>query len=176
MGGTLAIAGFVDGSANLVQNGESVVLLSDGILQIASLVIDGGSLQGIGQVRGNVQNNGGSVAPGSSPGLLRISGDFSQSDTGTLAMELAGTGDGSFDQLQVGGAASLDGTLVIDPIEPYDGTARVGDEFVLIAADGPVSGDFATVTTDPDYAYDTTVASNRFSHQHHSGTRTIASC
>jgi hypothetical protein len=56
--------------------------------------------------------NQGVVSPGSPVGVLTVTGAFSQSGVGVLALDLAGTTPGSgHDQLVVGGGSSLGGTL-----------------------------------------------------------------
>lgn len=100
------------------------------------------TLDGTGTVDGNVVNNG-FVGPGNSPGTLRIDGDYTQSESGELTIELAGVNEGEFDVLSVMGAASLDGALRIE----------LADGFVPTEEDGPftimefasVSGQFDSV-------------------------------
>jgi hypothetical protein len=61
--------------------------------------------------RGNVINNG-NFNPGTSPGILNISGNYSQTALANLNIDLAGLTVGSeFDRLAVNGAAQLDGAL-----------------------------------------------------------------
>jgi hypothetical protein len=70
-------------------------------------------LSGVQTINGNL-NSGGRVAPGSSPGILTINGDYDQTNTGVLEIEVAGTSPGTqHDQLVVTGTAALDGTLEI---------------------------------------------------------------
>jgi len=38
--------------------------------------VDGDLLPGIGTVHGNVNDNAASIAPGTSPGIIAISGDY----------------------------------------------------------------------------------------------------
>src|SRR3954466_3725215 len=75
--------------------------------------LQGGTLKGTGTLGGPVNNTGGTVAPGASPGLLTISGSYTQGPGGTLQEEITGTALSAFDRLAVGGAVSLDGTLAI---------------------------------------------------------------
>jgi hypothetical protein len=49
------------------------------------------------------------VHPGESPGILTINGNFSQSSSGILDIELAGLSN--YSALAVAGSASLDGML-----------------------------------------------------------------
>ena len=61
-----------------------------------------------------LNNTGGTVAAGASPGTLTINGDYTQGPGGTLQEEIAGTTPGTqFDQLVVTGDVTLDGTLAI---------------------------------------------------------------
>ena len=74
-------------------------------------------------------------------GTLTITGAYSQSSGGTLTVEIGGATAGTFDQLHVGGAASLAGTLNINEIVPF--TAAGGQSFQVMSF-GSKSGDFAT--------------------------------
>jgi hypothetical protein len=76
----------------------------------------GGTLTGNGTINGLVIRNNGLVGPGTSPGILTINGDYIQSETGTLEIEVFGTEVGTeYDQLVVTGTATLGGTLYIAP-------------------------------------------------------------
>jgi hypothetical protein len=66
-----------------------------------------GTLYGIGTIDGSVVNNG-TVRPGYSPGTITITGDFTQTSTGSLVMEIL---DHDYDVLSVTGTVTLDGTL-----------------------------------------------------------------
>ncbi|NBV48045.1 MAG: hypothetical protein EBR95_03115 [Verrucomicrobia bacterium] len=74
-------------------------------------------LKGSGTINGSLQQTGGVVAPGNSPGILTIGGNYSIS-AGSLQVEidgLAGAGVASgHDQLRVGGTITLSGTSVLD--------------------------------------------------------------
>lgn len=136
--GTLSLSG-------LTQNG-GVTLLNGGTLAGSSSPLNfyGGMLQGAGIVNGNVANIGGVVAPGNSPGMLRIAGNYTQGPTGTLDIELGGVVSGTqYDLLDVTGAASLSGTLnvsLIDSFTPISGTV------FRILNFNTRSGDFITTT------------------------------
>lgn len=110
--------------------------------------LQGGTLRGSGIVAANVTNSGGTMAPGLSPGSLTVGGDYSQGTGGRLAIELAGAAAGTgYDQLAVGGTATLGGTLAITT----PGFApTTGQQFKVIDAPSPpaeptVGGTFATV-------------------------------
>ncbi len=94
----------------------------DGAMQInndlntggGSIVVLGGSVGGGGAIGGDLNNSGGTVAPGNSPGILTVNGDYTQGADGTLAIQLAGLTLGvEYDQLKVLGGATLDGTLAV---------------------------------------------------------------
>lgn len=79
-----------------------------------TVAMTGGFLQGDGTVDANVNNTGGTVAPGESAGLLTIAGSYTQSSGGTLAIEIAGITAGTqYDRLAVTGTASLNGSLSV---------------------------------------------------------------
>jgi hypothetical protein len=102
-----------------------------------AVAVTGGVLAGSGTLTGNVANTGGTVKPA---GRLTISGSYAQSAAGTLEIDLASTG---FDQLAVGGAASLDGTLSLVRAPAF--VPRSGTKFLVLPATAR-TGTFATLT------------------------------
>ena len=79
----------------------------------------GGRLSGAGTLTANVINNG-TVSPGDSPGVLAISGNYSQGPAGTLNLEIGGTTAGSqYDQLNVSASATFAGTLNVNLINGF---------------------------------------------------------
>ena len=105
------------------------------------LDIQGGILTGSGTILNNVRN-GGALNTGQSPGKLSITGTYTQTATGVLNIEVAGLVAGSeHDQLAVGGATSLAGTLNATTIAPYDPNDT--DVFTVMTYPS-VSGDFTT--------------------------------
>jgi hypothetical protein len=108
-----------------------------------SVALQGGTLSGNGTVSGLVVNSGGTVAPGASPGLLTITGDYTQGAGGTLAQEITGTAVSAFDRLSVSGTATLDGTLAIDS---SSFTPLPTDTFKIVSGATTRTGTFATLT------------------------------
>jgi T5SS/PEP-CTERM-associated repeat protein len=106
-------------------------------------ILSDGRLEGSGGVTGNV-TNGGVVAPGTSPGAVNITGNYTQSSAGALGIELAGTGPNQFDTLNVSATAALAGTLNVTLIGGFSPTA--GDFFPFLNA-GTRTGTFNTVNT-----------------------------
>jgi hypothetical protein len=85
----------------------------------------------------------GSMSPGNSPGLFTINGNYTQSSSGHLLIELAGLLAGTqYDVLDVHGSATLAGFLDVGLFGGFDPTA---DSFfdVLLADD--LSGTFDTL-------------------------------
>ncbi|MGA2867268.1 MAG: hypothetical protein ABSF95_22555, partial [Verrucomicrobiota bacterium] len=91
----------------------------------------GGTLAGNGVVAASVINSG-VVRIGTSPGILSISGDYTQTDQGALRLQLAGTAPGTgFDQLAVSGAATLGGALDVALTNGFQ--ANNNDTFLVLA-------------------------------------------
>ena len=91
----------------------------------------GGTLEVI-NIAGDLTNTGGTLAPGASPGLLTVNGDYTQSAGGLLEIELGGLLRGTeYDVLDVNGNLTLDGALNVvwfedlgfDPSSLLAGTA-----------------------------------------------------
>ena len=100
---------------------------------------------GLGTIGGNVVNSGtlspGINSPGLSTGPLKIAGNFTQTSTGTLVIQLASAT--SFDQLLVTGTAALAGTLQVDALNGFN---PLGLSFPVVIASGGVSGTFSTLS------------------------------
>lgn len=130
----------------IVVNGNATVaegtLAVNGTLTAQDVIVQLGAwLKGSGAVLANVINNGG-LAPGNSPGTLTIGGDFAQTESGLLQIEVGS--QSNFDRLVVGGNASLAGTLEVASFEGYDGF-RYGQQYAFLQA-GSISGQFDTIT------------------------------
>ena len=144
-GGTLAV------STNYDQTAGSTALLNS-TMSGGNLNIQGGTLAGTGAVNASV-TNAGQVIPGGTgaAGLLTINGNYMQTATGSLDIELGGTTAGSqYDQLAVSGTASLGGQLNVSLINSFQ----------------PVLGNAFQVVTFTSYAgnfgfYNGTVLGNR---------------
>jgi hypothetical protein len=82
----------------------------------------GSSLRGTGTLNVGTATftNGGTVAPGASPGTLLIVGNFTQSPAGTLDVELGGLTRGvTYDLFDVTGTANLAGTLRVTNVNGF---------------------------------------------------------
>jgi hypothetical protein len=113
------------------QTAGQTILNGGNIFTSSGLNIQGGTLKGSGTITGNVFN-GGTVAPGASPGTLTIAGNYSQTAAGTLAVEINGLTAGTqYDQLVVNGTVALAGGLTVSS----GFTPSQGDGFQIIAND-----------------------------------------
>ena len=174
---TVAFTGLITGTGSLIQAGSGTLLLNtnnsafagsatvaNGTLEVGDaadpgailggnvMVNNAGLLRGHGTIGGNL-TNAGNVYPGGSIGVMTVAGNYTQTSAGTLTIEItpavaAGAGAG-YDQLKVGGTASLAGTLNIvdDP-----GTYVVGSRYAILTSTGPRSGTFATLDYNPAFA------------------------
>ena len=165
-GGTPGVyTGAITGSGSLTSSGELTldgaatlpggVTVAGGMLTVGdaqhaaatlngAVAVDAGAtLRGHGTVVGNVVNAG-AVSPGGSIGVLTVAGNYTQAPTGTLNIEVtpATTAGVGYDQLQVGGQASLAGALAV---QVDSGNYVPGARYDLVHAAGGVSGRFASV-------------------------------
>ncbi|WP_312427749.1 autotransporter domain-containing protein [Achromobacter sp.] len=97
-----------------------------------------GTLRGHGSIGGNVTNDG-IVRPGGSIGTLTVLGNYTQSPTGTLFIDVSPT---AASQLKVGGTATLAGAL---NVLYGPGTYSASSYRIVDAAN--VTGRFASVTS-----------------------------
>jgi len=147
-GATLDVAGgTVTGALSIDVQG--LLKMSGGVLNAASVgTVPGGTLSGTGTVNAPVVN-GGTVSVGASPGALIINGNYTQTPTGILDIELGGTTQGvNYDLLQITGTAALNGTLNVALFGGFVGAA--GNVFDVLTY-ASRSGDFATVNFPAGY-------------------------
>lgn len=81
-----------------------------------TIVRPNGALAGLGTLVGPVVNQG-VVTPGTSPGTLIINGNFTQTRTGELEIEIASATN--YDQLLVAGDIALAGTLSVSLLDNF---------------------------------------------------------
>jgi autotransporter-associated beta strand protein/T5SS/PEP-CTERM-associated repeat protein len=150
---------FVAGPANV----QAGALLVDGNFTAGGglTVSPGALLGGNGFIFGTVVNNG-TTSPGKSPGTLTIKGDFTQSGSGALRIEIGGRKAGQFDLLQVGGHASLDGTLQLVRLNNFH--LKRGDRIIFLTASQGVDGEFAHVSN--PFTSDTILEPTMVYHDH----------
>ncbi len=134
---------FIPGGTGVYTQTGGTTILSSGTLGTAGnqIEIQGGTLSGPGTVNANV-TNAGEVDLGSSPGLLAVTGNYTQTSAGTLALKVGGAAAGTlFDQVNVTGTAALDGTLNVSLINGFGPSAGESFDVLNFASS---SGSFAT--------------------------------
>jgi hypothetical protein len=134
--GTTFMVGPIGAHTYTQTTGETTV---EGTLKAGTVDLLGGILKGSGTVIGTI-NNSGAINPGSSPGVLHITGDYNQS--GVLRIEIADVS--LFDQLDITGQAQLliGSTLDIDPLGTF--VPQVGQTFRILSA-ASRSGTFTNI-------------------------------
>ncbi len=138
-GGTLIVNHFDPSGGTFNWTGGSLVVNGDyqGDRNVAALA----TLSGTGEVQGNL-TNAGLVTPGLSPGILTVTGDFTQSSAGETLFEIGGLTPGSqYDVLNVGGAVSLDGLISVALIDSFN--PQFGDSFSVLSFDSFTDNGFA---------------------------------
>lgn len=139
IGGTFVTPGTLDVDGSLA--------LRAGVLDVSTLALDprasftfaGGTLRAT-TIEGSLVS-GGTLAPGHSPGRTTVIGNYTQTATGRLEIELAGTND--FDVLDVRGVAALNGTLAIKLLDGF--VPEVGAVFEFLTAADGIQGSFSVV-------------------------------
>jgi len=116
--------------------------LNGGALQASAFTFNGGVLEGVGMVTGML-TSGAQVRPGLSPGILNLSGRYTQRPEGSLQVEIGGLEAGTnFDRFAIAGQAVLDGTLEVTLINGF--VPSIGDQFRVMSF-GSRMGDFSAI-------------------------------
>jgi T5SS/PEP-CTERM-associated repeat protein len=141
-GGTVTVGGELKiwdtGTVDLAGGTLNTTTLSN----LGTFNFSGGTLS-VDQFIGDLVNNGGTLAPGDSPGTTNITGNYSQSIDSVYAVEMGGKGLGQFDVLNVAGTATLAGTLNATLFNLGGGVFNpgLGDSFDILLAE-VISGEF----------------------------------
>ncbi|MFO1496000.1 MAG: hypothetical protein U1F26_15225 [Lysobacterales bacterium] len=138
--------------AGLTQSTGQTVIAAGASLESPLVTLTGGTLSGSGQIIGDLNNTGGTVRP-QLPGVLSLSGNYTQGAGATLEIEVGGTSPGiNSDQLSVGGAVTSGGTLTVVDLGV---TLTPPASVPLVHAMGGVSGSYASTTVPfPGYGID----------------------
>jgi len=142
-GGSLLIHNtlFVTQGPVILVDGSSITL--DGNLSVSQLqMLFGSLLNGNGSIIGDLVNAG-LVSPGNSPGQIHVTGNYTQTPTGTLRIEIGGRDLSQHDLLSVAGTANLDGTLQLVRLNNFKLKRHQAVSF--LTAEGGVTGRFAMV-------------------------------
>ena len=142
--GTIHVPADRDATAYLAgtftQTAGTLALDGDLVVDGGTVRVEGGAITGTGTLDGDLYNAG-TVAPGDSPGILTVTGDYVQAPAGTLSVEIASLDPGDIDLLRVGGAAQIAGILKVQA----SGYVPVLDDLVTLIEAGAVSGSFSTI-------------------------------
>jgi fibronectin-binding autotransporter adhesin len=120
---------------------NSGTLVVNGSILSPTTVQTGGTLRGIGTLH-NLINNG-LVAPGNSIGTMTVMGNYTQSSSGTLGVEINSAGQSSV--LNVSGTATLAGSVLVT-VDP--GTYPTTATYTFLNA-ATVSGTFSNLAFSP---------------------------
>ncbi len=150
--------GQLTGDLNLTKLGPGTLTLTGDNSHAGSTTIDGGTLKVDGSILGNVHvnaggtlsgsgtifglidNAGGTVSPGASPGTLHVGGDYTQSASGRLMLEIAGPIAGTdYDVLDVTGSIMLLGTVDVELVNGYVPTGEMQFDLLKFAGTLDVS-------------------------------------
>jgi hypothetical protein len=126
------------------QTAGSTTVDGGAVLGGTLLGIGGGTLAGTGTIEAAVVN-GGITSPGGSPGTLSLGPgeNYQQNASGMLRIELGGHNPGTqYDQLVVGGNASLAGTMELVLINGF--VPQPGDQFRILTC-GSQTGQFSQI-------------------------------
>lgn len=126
-----------------------------------NLVINtGGVFSNTGTMNGNTiitgtLPNSGNIAPGNSPGIITINGDYTAASSASHTMEIAGTTPAQYDRINISGNAFLNGTLNVSLI---NGFVPSGVHDIIIISASSITGTFSSVTIPSGYSlvYNTT--------------------
>jgi parallel beta-helix repeat protein len=137
------IAANSPGLTTRVRQVDGTVQIDGALASFRDYRLEGGTLFGSGTLPTNLEQSGGILAPGSSPGCMEIDGNYNLEAAGTLQIEIDGpTVCTQYDQLQVDGNVTLAGTLnvVLDPTY----SPAIGQKFLILENDlaDPISGQF----------------------------------
>jgi len=122
--GTLTLSGNNTYSGGTVLNAGTLVVASPRALGLGNVVVNGGVLR-------------------ADPQPISVQGNYTQHAGGTLQLSLAGSAPGQYDFLNVGGHATLGGTLQLISLNGFQ--PKLGDKLTLVIAGGGISGQFANV-------------------------------
>jgi hypothetical protein len=117
--------------------------LTGATLTASAVNVLGGAVVASGDINGNVTNAGTfNLGNTFTPGALTIHGNYTQAASGVLNIKIGGLTAGTqFDQLNITGSASLNGTLNVGLIDGF--FPNMGDNFAILTF-ASESGNFTT--------------------------------
>jgi hypothetical protein len=147
-GSGLVVTSNIDGQGTLEVSGTSTLSfngtqLTQGEINVANgATFDfNGNRMEVLNYTGDLVHDQGVYAPGASPAVSTLNGDYTMLGSSIFEVEIGGTNSGEFDQLFVTGDITLDsGELLVSIIDDF--TLSQGQTFEFMIADGSVTGTF----------------------------------
>jgi outer membrane autotransporter protein len=147
-------AGVISGTGSVVQLGsDTLVLTANNTYSGGTIIQDGTLVAGVPNAvqatsfalgTGDVFLQGGTLTtPSLDPLIINVGRNYAQGPGGTLALGIGGLDGKDYDHVQVGGNASLNGTLVVSSLNNFHPVA--GDAFEVLHTNGRRSGNFAVL-------------------------------
>jgi hypothetical protein len=122
--------------------GRTVMINSSGSISVSGQLVNNGVIKGTGTLINTNFVNAGTIAPGSSPGILALTGNLT--NQGRIEVEITGNTPGTqYDQLTVSGTATLGGNLVISKADGIN--ISVGHTYTVLTASA-ITGTFSSIT------------------------------
>jgi hypothetical protein len=140
--GDITINTSITGDFALTKAGSGILTLNGASSNPSTTTVTTGTLRGAGTFAGSLAINGGTHAPGNSPGLMTTGASYTLAAPATLQIEINGTTPGTqHDQVSVAGTVTLAGNLDLIAAP----SLATGSTFTLINNTGasPISGTFA---------------------------------
>ncbi len=122
-------------------------VLDSGAVSLTAATVNisaSGSLTGTGNINGNLVNAG-QIGSATTPGILTVGGNFTQSSSGTLNEAVGGATPGTgYGQLKVSGTATLGGTLNVSLLNGFQPGIATNDPVLTCSTRNGTS--FASMT------------------------------
>lgn len=140
-GGVIDISGDID-----LSSGGRILVDDTSTLNVSALNFESGVLEASGNINGAVNQTGGTLAPGESPGAFTVNGDYNLDSSASVEIEIAGlTPVSQFDVLNVTGNSVLNGIFDVNLLGGF--APQQGDSFDIfngmIDASSSYTFDFA---------------------------------
>ncbi|MBV9391855.1 MAG: autotransporter domain-containing protein, partial [Verrucomicrobia bacterium] len=153
-GFNLTVSGTLSGSGGITKISPGILFLTGNNTYSGDATIEAGALvtgtpTATQQVSyalgtGNVFLQGGTLrTPSADPLTINVGRSYTQGSGGTLALGVAGLNGRDYDHLQVGGNASLNGTLALSSLDNFRPAG--GSAFEVLHTQGTRNGEFARI-------------------------------
>jgi fibronectin-binding autotransporter adhesin len=153
-GTTSTLSGAITGPGSFTKDGIGTLILTGNNTYSGGTTIEDGTLVAgtpsaaqevsLALGTGNVFLRGGTLrTPSLDPLTINVGGNYTQGPGGTLAIGVAGVAAEDYDHVQVGGNASLNGTLAVSSLGNFHPSN--GNAFEVLRTNGLRTGEFAQV-------------------------------